>query len=499
MATEPAVFSGREQNVDNMRVERDTMGEMWLPKDALYGASTQRAVENFPISVRLVTIFADGLGKDLSSAAQSTASAFFLSNTLVSAILTVSNPGSAMILDKLFCDFMYLSLVGAQNTTYTTAIFRLIKKGIEMDFIPRLSFERVMIYERCEVSDTLSDNGIDCSFMVNERIGMYLLAVLICTNSCVRLCNKLFRKKLVMHRRALKSKLLRGTILSVVTVFDAFDTRYFVLKMDGNILEILMFSLLHLIKMANDRAMWIGLPPSVIFVLYYVFFVLFLAKTASQLTAKCCSANPTVRFASIKHAIRDVSKTGYINIFYDGYKFPFASKLSIYHPLIVSLRYVLLAIILSSMTSTGIVMTVCTSIIELVFYCYVLTSPVKDSCIENWVDQFNAGVHAAFNILGCITFLHTSPALSLAIDFSMIFLLLALTFVNVSLVVFELLVVVYKVLIYTSRSSKAKGQTPPMNRVKPVLDKKLKAQRLDRLSVLKAVLSKKKIIAKPKV
>ncbi len=36
--------------MDNMRLERDTMGEMWLPKDALYGATTQRAVENFPIS-----------------------------------------------------------------------------------------------------------------------------------------------------------------------------------------------------------------------------------------------------------------------------------------------------------------------------------------------------------------------------------------------------------------------------------------------------------------
>ena len=32
------------------RIERDTMGEMTLPADALYGASTQRAVENFPIS-----------------------------------------------------------------------------------------------------------------------------------------------------------------------------------------------------------------------------------------------------------------------------------------------------------------------------------------------------------------------------------------------------------------------------------------------------------------
>ena len=32
------------------RVERDTMGEVRLPADALYGAQTQRAVENFPIS-----------------------------------------------------------------------------------------------------------------------------------------------------------------------------------------------------------------------------------------------------------------------------------------------------------------------------------------------------------------------------------------------------------------------------------------------------------------
>lgn len=33
-----------------MRVERDTMGEVRVPADALYGAQTQRAVENFPIS-----------------------------------------------------------------------------------------------------------------------------------------------------------------------------------------------------------------------------------------------------------------------------------------------------------------------------------------------------------------------------------------------------------------------------------------------------------------
>src|SRR5438445_11890918 len=32
------------------RIEKDSMGEMAVPKDALYGASTQRAVLNFPVS-----------------------------------------------------------------------------------------------------------------------------------------------------------------------------------------------------------------------------------------------------------------------------------------------------------------------------------------------------------------------------------------------------------------------------------------------------------------
>ncbi|MDP1580910.1 MAG: class II fumarate hydratase [Candidatus Didemnitutus sp.] len=46
-----------------MRTERDSMGEMSVPDDALYGASTQRAVLNFPISGRpLPATFIRGLG-----------------------------------------------------------------------------------------------------------------------------------------------------------------------------------------------------------------------------------------------------------------------------------------------------------------------------------------------------------------------------------------------------------------------------------------------------
>ena len=34
----------------SFRIERDTMGEMKVPADALYGASTARAIENFPVA-----------------------------------------------------------------------------------------------------------------------------------------------------------------------------------------------------------------------------------------------------------------------------------------------------------------------------------------------------------------------------------------------------------------------------------------------------------------
>ncbi len=53
------------------RTERDTMGEMRVPADALYGAQTQRAVENFPISgLRFQRAFIRAIGLIKSAAAR---------------------------------------------------------------------------------------------------------------------------------------------------------------------------------------------------------------------------------------------------------------------------------------------------------------------------------------------------------------------------------------------------------------------------------------------
>ncbi len=53
------------------RIERDTLGEMKVPADALYGASTQRAAENFPVSgLRFPRRFIRALGAIKMTAAQ---------------------------------------------------------------------------------------------------------------------------------------------------------------------------------------------------------------------------------------------------------------------------------------------------------------------------------------------------------------------------------------------------------------------------------------------
>ena len=60
--------------MSDYRVERDSMGELKVPADALYGAQTQRAVDNFPISgLRMPREFIRALGLIKSAAAQANA------------------------------------------------------------------------------------------------------------------------------------------------------------------------------------------------------------------------------------------------------------------------------------------------------------------------------------------------------------------------------------------------------------------------------------------
>jgi fumarate hydratase class II len=85
------------------RVERDTMGEMEVPKDAYYGASTQRAVINFPVSgIRLPRRFLRAIGLIKKAAAQANRDLGLLDAPLAEAIAQAAQEVADCALDAHF-------------------------------------------------------------------------------------------------------------------------------------------------------------------------------------------------------------------------------------------------------------------------------------------------------------------------------------------------------------------------------------------------------------
>src|SRR5438477_12159553 len=81
---------------DSFRTEHDTMGEVRVPSDALYGAETQRAVENFPISrMRFGRSFLSALGLVKFAAARANG----LAGTLPSAISNAIEAAAQEVMD----------------------------------------------------------------------------------------------------------------------------------------------------------------------------------------------------------------------------------------------------------------------------------------------------------------------------------------------------------------------------------------------------------------
>ena len=86
-----------------MRIERDSMGEVSVPDDAYYGASTQRAVDNFPISdLRFGRRFIWALGLIKTAAAETNASIGTVDAERAAAIVTAGEEMMAGNLDDQF-------------------------------------------------------------------------------------------------------------------------------------------------------------------------------------------------------------------------------------------------------------------------------------------------------------------------------------------------------------------------------------------------------------
>ena len=89
--------------MDGYRIEQDSLGEMQVPEEALYGAQTARAVENFPISgLRLNRAMLRALGLLKKHAAQSNQQLGLLPAETADAISRAAAEVIAGVLDQHF-------------------------------------------------------------------------------------------------------------------------------------------------------------------------------------------------------------------------------------------------------------------------------------------------------------------------------------------------------------------------------------------------------------
>ena len=115
----------------NVRIERDSMGQMEVPADALYGASTMRAVLNFPISdLRFPRTFIRALGLIKQSAAKTNMSLGVLDETIGNAIVEAAQEVIDGKLDSHFV--LDIFQTGSGTSTNTNANEVIANRGSQL-------------------------------------------------------------------------------------------------------------------------------------------------------------------------------------------------------------------------------------------------------------------------------------------------------------------------------------------------------------------------------
>jgi fumarate hydratase, class II len=108
---------------DGYRTERDSLGEMQVPAEALYGAQTQRAVENFPISgQRFGRRFIQALGLIKKAAAETNAELGSVDQAVANAIITAAGEVADGEWDEQFVLDIYQTGSGTSTNMNTNEV-----------------------------------------------------------------------------------------------------------------------------------------------------------------------------------------------------------------------------------------------------------------------------------------------------------------------------------------------------------------------------------------
>ena len=143
---------------DGYRIEKDSLGEMKVPEDALYGAQTQRAVENFPISGQLFgRRFIEALGLIKKSAAEINAELGTLDEKIAKSVAMAAAEVAEGKWDNQFIVDIYQTGSGTSTNMNMNEVVACRASELHGEKVhPNDSRELRPIFERC------NSNGNPC-------------------------------------------------------------------------------------------------------------------------------------------------------------------------------------------------------------------------------------------------------------------------------------------------------------------------------------------------
>ncbi|HCV00038.1 MAG TPA: aspartate ammonia-lyase [Dehalococcoidia bacterium] len=180
---------------DGFRIEKDSLGEMKVPEGALYGAQTQRAVENFPISgqrfgrrfIQALGLIKKGaaeanvelgkldrtLGKAIAAAAAEVAEGKWDDHFVLDIYQTGSGTSTNMNTNEVVAHRATELLEGvasvhpndhvnfgqSSNDVIPTAIHVAALVAIEQELLPALEYMRVALSEKAQEFDGILKSG----------------------------------------------------------------------------------------------------------------------------------------------------------------------------------------------------------------------------------------------------------------------------------------------------------------------------------------------------
>ncbi|MCY3615007.1 MAG: class II fumarate hydratase [Bacteroidetes bacterium] len=118
----------------DFRIEKDSLGEVRVPANAVYGAQTQRAVDNFPISgQRMPRAFIRALGHIKRAAAMANADTGMLDRSVAEAIIKAAEAVIAGDLDDQFPIDVYQTGSGTSSNMNANEVIARLATGILED------------------------------------------------------------------------------------------------------------------------------------------------------------------------------------------------------------------------------------------------------------------------------------------------------------------------------------------------------------------------------